>query len=346
MTKIKSAAHITTRVEDPSRKGVVQAVEMSVHGTDCGLSYKEKVGVLCFEVFPSQRRARVFFDGHAEGLSIDTRELGVMGRLKDEIRVQARIKTGGDLELLHEDSARAWLTTLRQRCLESYRALVPVRSAGQHSSPLAGKVKIKLANGRETTKTVPASQVEEIEGRLFIPFWLAKEKASPGSLHGDRRLPIAVEAALSKLQNDLELHISRLKDAALPLQEAERLEAPRRAQRVAEEWAEISALAKQRAMEEARAKEKFEEVAKKRALMATAKICALPIYAENATVKGRDWIKKAGQFSAEEWLIERATVRVSGTRAYIFTNGSTKPGFFKPLHTIEIIPTVRNIASP
>lgn len=54
-------------------------------------------------------------------------------------------------------------------------------------------------------------------------------------------------------------------------------------------------------------------------------------------MKGKDWEKYKGNFHTKEWTIEHATVRLSGTRAYIFdAENALKPLFWKPLHTLEI----------
>ena len=155
-----------------------------------------------------------------------------------KLKCKQRSKEGGDFDAQNLDTVRAWLQRLRQRCLESYRALIPVHSAGQHSSPLAGKIKLTRADGSTTTKTVPASCVEVINGRLYIPFWQAKEKAGTTEFKGDRRLPPVVEAALSKFEIKFELSIIRLNEIAAPLQSLERIEAPRRALRIEEENAQ------------------------------------------------------------------------------------------------------------
>ena len=78
-------------------KGTEQKVKIIIEGTGYGLQFKEEIGVLRFEVFVTQRRARVFFEGHTEGLHISTENLSIFGHLKHEIKVQAAIKRGGRL---------------------------------------------------------------------------------------------------------------------------------------------------------------------------------------------------------------------------------------------------------
>ena len=83
----------------------------------------------------------------------------------------------------------------------------------------------------------------------------------------------------------------------------------------------------------------YKEEEKKRIREKQEKFMALPVHAINATIKGNDWSRKSGQAIKTPWIRENATVRLSGTRAYIFTNGQPLPDFHKPLKTIQIIHT-------
>lgn len=223
---------------------------------------------------------------------------------------------------------------MRDAFIRSHRALVRVNSGGDvKGSDLAGKVKIKLVDGSFITRTVPASQVEAIDGHLWIPRWLAIEKAEGRAFIGETRLPFVLESAIARINVELARQVALLEEQALPLQEAERINAPLRAQRALEE------------KEAARIKKELEEVGLKKReakqikadAKAAERLANLPIHAQGVTVKGKDWEKNRDNFYVKEWTIENATVRTSGTRAYIFEDEhALKPMFWKPMHTLEI----------
>ena len=96
-----------------------------------------------------------------------------------QANVCARIAAGG--ELIWDDApskAQAAFQKLRDVLMRSHRGLIRVNSGGDvKGSDLAGKIKIRLDDGRSITRIVPASQVEALDGKLWIPRWLAIEKA-------------------------------------------------------------------------------------------------------------------------------------------------------------------------
>lgn len=239
---------------------------------------------------------------------------------------------GGELSWGDIGKLRTAIAKLRTDCSCAYGSLVQVTSGGDvQKSDLAGRVKIKLVDGTTKTRVVPASQVEAQDGKLWIPRWLAIEKTDSKNFAGAVRLPELAEVGLRKIEENLDLQIQLLTKAAEPFQAAERIEAPLRAVRQEQERLQQE---RKRVAEQAERIKLIEKAGAQKAKRA-AQILALPIYAENVTVKGRDWETKKGNFVVTEWEIEKATVRVSGTRAYIFEEGKTP--FWKPLDKITIV---------
>ncbi len=179
--------------------------------------------------------------------------------------------------------------------------------------------------------------MEDIDGQLFIPLWLAIEKARTNKFKGSRRLTPAVEAALSKLERDLGLCILRLQEVARPLQEAERIDAPIRHKRMEEEQAQRIAMAKIEAEATRQRVAKHNQEVEEKEAKRSAALLTLPVLASNVTVRGHDWEKRAGIFYKKAWELHGATVRTSGSRAYIFLSDPTKPDFWKPLNCIKIV---------
>lgn len=200
-------------------------------------------------------------------------------------------------------------------------------------SDLDGKVRIKLLDGKSTTKVVPASHVEAIGGKLWIPRWLASQKANGRQLAGPFRLPEPVEAGLFAIERELELQVKLLEEAARPLIKFWIDAAPERAALEEQEMQERQAEQARRQLLADKAS-RLEMAKKKKSIE---RIHALPIHAKNAKVQGRDWVRKNGNFKSVGWELENATVRVSGKRAYIFLHGQDQPEFWKPLNTIQII---------
>jgi hypothetical protein len=302
---------------------------LKIVGEGHGLKFDATFGELKIELVGGT--TRVFVPGDEKGVVVDRG----FPALFPEIHVQAWIATGGELEWDGNLSkAHAALQILRNAFIRSHRGLVRVYSGGDvKGSDLAGKVKIKLVDGSLITRTVPASQVEAIDGHLWIPRWLAIKKADGKGFTGETRLPFVLESAIARIDAELARQVELLKELALPLQDAERIDAPLRAKRAEEE------------KEAARIKKEIEKVEfiKRRAKQdkadakATERLANLPIHAQGVTVKGKDWEKYRGNLRSKEWAIEHATVRLSGTRAYIFEDElAQKPMFWKPLHTLEI----------
>lgn len=238
----------------------------------------------------------------------------------------AHIDEGGALRWFGLAELRADLELLRKQCLGSWRALIPVTAKGGKSAdgPLgAGQVYITLGDGKKVLRWVPASQVEGIDGGLYIPYWLAREKTKQTTFLGERRLPEALAAALDKLQGDFERHVLMLHAAAEPYQDAERREQPLRAVRAAEDAAQSE-----------RQREEYRRLREKQ----TARLAGLPVHAANVRVEGADWSRRKGQVLRTPWAIDNATVRTSGTRAYIFRAGESRPAFWKPLNCISVTP--------
>ncbi len=89
-----------------------------------------------------------------------------------------------DLKTLHAGFCRA--------ILRSDSVLIPVKSAGKGPTPASQKVKVSLSWAdpqdsekiqSESTITVPVSQLQMVEGQLFVPRWLVRKtlnNRSPG----------------------------------------------------------------------------------------------------------------------------------------------------------------------
>lgn len=302
-----------------------------------GLNFRAEIG--SFKLIQKSCRWHVFFGGDEEGVDVQhCPDFYVYGSAPQRGVVTVRLVDS--VFQWHEvDHARNVLSTLRADCLGTSRALVKVSSGGDVAgSNLTGKVKIKLADGRTTTQVVPASQVEAIDGALWIPKWLAWDRAKGrGSLAGPFRLPEPMEAALAAIEHEFERQVKLLQEIAIPLLEKWNTEAPARAAKEAQEkeqqlaeYAQSRALAEQ----ERRMEKEREQVKQQKALK---RILALPIHAENVVVTARDWIRVKGSFCKQEWEVQDATVRVSGKRAYIFAPGKEEPVCWKPLNTIEIV---------
>lgn len=310
-----------------------KTIRVLVCGDGRGFKYDAHIGDIEIHM-TAPNLARVFLPGHENGAVISwdwnvfpesiskfPMTVGALGKLMD----------GGGFDVTHADTFRAWLVSIKMRFLDSYITLIRVRSGGGHDSPLAGKVKIRLAGGKDVVRLVPVSQVHEVGGKLYIPLWLANEKAMGALAKEERLLPDELARALSNLEREFELRLAQMCAEAAPYQEAERIEAPKRAaRREAErvehlEAARVEALAaKEKAAE--REKQQMQKEKKK-----TEKLRSLPIHAANVTVRGQDWSRRGGQYIKEEWIIEDATIKISGTRAYIFKQNEDQPLFFKPL---------------
>lgn len=295
-----------------------------------GLAFKANIG--SFKVSKQDRCFRICFGTDAKGLAILQ-----LPNFSKTITVPLRSSPPEfDWQLL--EVARNGLRQLRATCLGSYSALVHVGSGGDVAcSDLAGRVKIKLLDGRTTTKVVPASQVESIDGKFWIPRWLALKKANNQELAGPFRLPDTIEAGLCGLEKELEVQAKLLAETAGAFLEKWIEAAPARAvleeQRLQERQA---ASARERALaEEASRLSMAKKLAQKH--KALERIKALPVYAENVKVQGKDWSRENGNFESFEWEFESATVHVSGTRAYIFLPGQAEPEFWKPLNSITIV---------
>lgn len=81
-----------------------------------------------------------------------------------------------DLKTLHAGFCRA--------ILRSDSVLIPVKSAGKGPTPASQKVKVSLSWAdpqdsekiqSESTITVPVSQLQMVEGQLFVPRWLVRK---------------------------------------------------------------------------------------------------------------------------------------------------------------------------
>lgn len=302
-----------------------------------GINFRAEIG--SFKLIQEKYRWRVFFNSDEKGVLVEhCPDFYRRGISWSEGAITVRL-VNSEFQWQEVEHARRVLATLRDDCLGSYRALVKVRSGGDvPGSNLAGKVKIMLSDGRTTTKVVPASQVEAINGELWIPRWLAAEKTKGmGSLAGPFCLPEAIEAGLASIEREFEHQIKLLQEIADPWLEKWISEAPARALKNAQEKEQqLAAAARATELaEQVRRIEKEKQQAKKEKNLK--RLHALPIRAQNVTVKGRDWLRAKGNFFAQEWEILDATVRVSGKRAYIFVAGSYEPVCWKPLQTIEII---------
>lgn len=294
----------------------------TLHSSITGLNFQATVGTM--STSNEKGRTRVFIGSDAKGISI----VNVPNVKKD---VWVRMRAGGDLDLSEVDEFRTGLSSLCAEMLKSYSALIQVGSGGDilHSD-LAGRVKIKLADGSVKTRTVPASQVEGRGRKLFIPRWLAIEKTGQQAFLGEVCLPELVEAGISALEYELSRHLAVLCEAAKPFQDVERKEAPLREARRQKELEEkellrVQAIAKQKKL--------AQQIASQEAASAE-RVANLPLLAANVTVHGKDWTKKHGRFVSTEWSVDSADVRVSGKRAYIFRAG--KELFWKPLDKIKI----------
>lgn len=287
-----------------------------------------EIGEVKFERQKKPGAIRLFLDGDAKGVFIDDKFLFQLPRSS-----RLDMMTGGALKWDGLDKIKQALASLRAACLASWRALIHVTSGGDVAgSDLAGKVKIKRADGTSTTRTVPASQVEAADGRLWIPRWLAIEKAGE-NLAGEARLPDVLEVAISRLEKELALQVAVMEEAMKPLQEAECIEAPLRAARAERERVEEAARRERERAEEAARRERAEAEAAKR----SQRIRELPIHAQGVTLRIRDWVKHKGRFVPEDWDIENATVRVSGQRAYIFEGDAEEPLCKKSVRNISIV---------
>lgn len=287
-----------------------------------GLPFHKPIGIINTQLDKSF--TRVMFDPGDKGIAIFR-----MPRIPRNVVI--RMKTGGELDLEEVNGLRTALHALRNELLNSFSGLIQVTSGGDvPNSNLAGRVKVKLGDGTTKTRTIPASQVEAHDGKLWIPRWLAVEKTGAKAFAGAVRLPERAEIRLRAIEDELELQLKVLIEAARPLQDAERQAAPLRQARyelerkqAAEAQVEEQRQRERLALKSAIQKEKSEK-----------RISNLPVHAEDVIVKGRDWTQKKGRLVATDWVITRATVRVSGGRAYIFEGG--KKPFWKPLDKITI----------
>jgi hypothetical protein len=302
---------------------------MKISGSGYGLNFEAKFGEI--KTVVTGGTTRVFLAGDDKGVVVDRGFLMTF----PQANVCARIAAGG--ELIWDDApskAQAAFQKLRDVLMRSHRGLIRVNSGGDvKGSDLAGKIKIRLDDGRSITRIVPASQVEALDGKLWIPRWLAIEKADGKAFLGETRLPFVLESAIARIDAELARQVALLQQQVLPLQAAERINAPIRAQQAIKdaETAKIQNELKAQALEKQQKKQQIADA------KAQARIASLPIHAQNVTVKGRDYETRRGQLFSKEWELENVTVRVSGTRAYIFEDeNAVKPMFWKPLDKLKI----------
>jgi hypothetical protein len=312
----------------------LQLHKLKIEGTGYGLNFVATFGEFKTVVDPTGS-TRVFVAGDEKGVVVGR------GFRIPTICVLAKIQKGG--ELIFDKSlnaAQMLFQTLRDEFRKSYRGLVRVYSGGDVAgSILAGKVKIKLTNETFITRTVPASQVEAIDGKLWLPKWLVLEKTreilehTGCSFTGERCIPSVLEEGILKMESELIKQVALLTEKAKQFQAIERIEAPLRAKHALE------------ALEAQRIKKVFEQEDLKKRLArkvnadakAALRLSNLPIHAQGVNVRGKDWETKKGRMYSTDWEIKGATVRVAGTRAYIFQDENAKePRFWKPLHTLQI----------
>lgn len=302
---------------------------MKISGAGYGLDFAAQFGEI--EIVQTGGTSRVFLAGDDKGVVVDRGYLMTF----PQVNAVARIAAGGELKWDDAPSkAQAALQTFRDLFIRSHRGLIRVNSGGDvKGSDLAGKIKIKLDDGRFITRTVPASQVEALDGKLWIPRWLAIEKADGKAFTGETRLPFVLEVAIARIEAELARQVVLLQEQALPLQEAERVNAPVRAQQAIKdaEAAKIQSELKAQALAKQQKKQQIADA------KAQARIASLPIHAQNVTVRGRDYETRRGQLFSNEWELENVTVRVSGARAYVFKDeNAAKPLFWKPLEKLNI----------
>jgi hypothetical protein len=303
--------------------------QMKISGSGYGLDFEAQFGEI--KIVQTGGATRVFVSGDDKGVVVDRG----FSMTFPKVNVSARIVAGGELKWDDAPSkAQAALQTLRDVFIRSHRGLIRVNSGGDvKGSDLAGKIKIKLDDGCSITRTVPASQVEALDGKLWIPRWLAIEKADGKAFTGETRLPFVLEGAIARIEAELARQVALLQEQSLPLQEAERINAPIRAQQAiqAKEAAKIQNELEAQASAKRQKKQQIAEA------KAQARIASLPIHAQGVTVRGINYETWRGQLIAKEWELENVTVRVSGTRAYVFEDeNAVKPLFWKPLEKLSI----------
>lgn len=314
---------------------------IKIEGRGHGFEYNAIVGEIRFKK-ENNNMLRVWIGKDNKGLAISS--LG-FPRVFEPIR--AEIVKGGELrwskDILGVIETRFLvlnqLAALRENCLQSYRALIPVSSAGSvEGSILAGRVKIRLASGKALTRVVPASQVEAHNGKLWIPRWLAIEKTEMRHFAGVARLPEEVERGFDELMNAYERNIQLLILEATPYQEAEIIEAPIRQKREEEERRVTAERKEAEAKKAELVRVKLEEQAKRRRAKALEKMrerdaTIEPIH--NATVT---WFVDEG---TKKWpkvvfrTEKKCTLRMRGQYIYITLPDGTE--LKRQPQTVEII---------
>ena len=245
-----------------------------------------------------------------------------------------------DLKTLHAGFCRA--------ILRSDAVLIPVKSAGKGPTPASQKVKVSLSWAdpqdsekiqSESTITVPVSQLQMVEGQLFVPRWLVRKTLNnrtratvtnanlpAGQWFGAQQLWDEVFAPAWQLCTEEQAEQAR--KAAICRQENEQRELERSQRRAAaREAAAIEQAAQQ-------AKKPPAKRTPRPAKPAAPKPAAEEQIIENAVVVWSE--RRASSTKNEQWLerAEGCTVRFSGQRAYVTKpNGST---LIKTRNTIQI----------
>lgn len=289
---------------------------LTLVGLGYGLEFNAEIAPFNYSRV-GQGMLRVFVGDDEKGVVIST---SIAPNLSGS--VQAHIVQGGELRWYWSGSAgsevldlvRNEMARIRQLCHQSWRALIPVNSAGPVvGSALARKVKIKLADGRVLTRTVPNSQVAQLDKKLWIPRWLAIEKAGNEEFLGESRLPESLTIAFDQMKEEFERQVLLLSAAARPFQEAERLEAPlREARQKAELVAAQQKAALQREVEIAKEQERQRRLSESKA-----KRDATVEAIHGATVT---WFINVGSLKKPRFVFlseENCTVRMRGSFVYI-----------------------------
>ncbi len=241
-----------------------------------------------------------------------------------------------DLKTLHAGFCRA--------ILRSDSVLIPVKSAGKGPTPVSQKVKVSLSwtdekIERDSTITVPVSQLKTVEGQLFAPRWLIRKTLNDRTRTTvtNANLPAGQWFGAQQLWDDVfapawqlftEEQAEQARQAAIRRQESEQRELERAQRRAAaREAAAIEQAAQQ-------AKKPPVERTPRPAKPAAPKPAAEEQIIENALVVWSE--RRASSTKNEQWLerAEGCTVRFSGQRAYVTKpNGST---LIKTRNTIQI----------
>lgn len=99
------------------------------------------------------------------------------------------------------------VTLFREFSRSSGEAIVPVKRAGKGPTDKSQKVKVEIwkhddeetRQRRERTMTIPASQLREIDGKLYLMAWCAWKKLSEGECLVQPFTP-AIDAAVKQLE--------------------------------------------------------------------------------------------------------------------------------------------------